>query len=1215
MTVHMSARLAWHMDGWNGHICSKPADNVYCVGPSSYPGEMIAENRNIDYERKHAGQPCAALTDPPPCVYSINAFGRQPITGYSEPPDFFKGGAKRETWRMEPSTIAIWPYEVMYGEDVKQGKGFDYDKRRENAEAYFEQFKNDKSLIFYYANFSNPLNQADEHRYVVVGVARLKTIAKLREYSQATEEIRQRYGGGFIWQRDVTSHYPEQGFRLPYHKFLDRPDVLDRFTVYPENPRLFKYATREISDDEALSLVERLLEVAKTLQDIGDDSEHWPERIRWLQRLIGELWENRGLYPGMSSVLSAMSLESMVEPWKRACLAGHEEEAKEEIFALLAGKRKTLAGATFGHEELEKLRRRWKLRSVDEQKLLRDILPRFDLESTQIERVLSNERLAFSVTATLAEIHSNPYVLAEQYVGDSEDDFISFSKIDHGMLPSPDLGGEPSCDVDDCHRLRCLLVERMRSEKQSTFASAQVQLDKINTRLDALPEWKKHRFSDRHLEVDRESLSEALEFRQDGDTTYLYWRPVFEDEREVEGLVRALEKRSDIQSRKPFTDKDWQNALFDDKSPLARKGRVEYEQAIAQQARVCQKVFARPLAVLCGAAGTGKTTVARSIIQAIERTQGRGASVTLLAPTGKAADRLRAATGREARTIHSFLAERGWMNENRTFKATGGKVEKATQTFIIDEASMLDLNVAATLVRAVHWDSVQRLILVGDPNQLPPIGRGKVFAELIDWLQSNQPESVGTLETNIRQMENRLSARGTGILDTASLYLRKGIAAEDGEEDKAAAEDVLKRIQAGGEVDKDLRVLYWNNPEELEQQLLEVIVKDMEEDSGTKADAEKPWELWKAAFEVKRPGEKWSQKDPEYSQILTPYRGELFGTDALNGVVQRHARGIRTGSGTDAYRLSLDGIMLSDKVIQIRNRTKSDPLYAFDPGRGQSVPVEVFNGELGFVRPHGFDAKKMGWSGFRVERFQVQFARKENLWVGYGSDLGRNDKGRWIKKQSVEDNLELAYAISVHKAQGSEFRRVYLVVPKHKRTLLSPELFYTGLTRARIHCTLLIEEDIAPLLDMRRREASHLLRINSSLFEFKPLPTEVVARTDWYEEGKIYKTLVEAMVRSKSEVIIANLLANAGLAFTYETALFAPDGTFYLPDFTIKWRGETYYWEHWGLKTKRYQNHKADKQKWYARFFPGQLLETLEAPDLTEQAKQVLLRLGVNVPT
>ncbi len=141
--------------------------------------------------------------------------------------------------------------------------------------------------------------------------------------------------------------------------------------------------------------------------------------------------------------------------------------------------------------------------------------------------------------------------------------------------------------------------------------------------------------------------------------------------------------------------------------------------------------------------------------------------------------------------------------------------------------------------------------------------------------------------------------------------------------------------------------------------------------------------------------------------------------------------------------------------------------------------------------------------------------------------------------------------ISVHKSQGSEFDRVYFVVPKYKSALLSRELFYTGLTRASRHCTLLIEEDISPLLSMRRPERSYLVGINSSLFEFRPIPEAFQTIGSWYEEGKIHRTLTDFMVRSKSEVIIANMLAERDIPFRYEVALYAPDGTFYLPDFTV----------------------------------------------------------------
>ena len=105
------------------------------------------------------------------------------------------------------------------------------------------------------------------------------------------------------------------------------------------------------------------------------------------------------------------------------------------------------------------------------------------------------------------------------------------------------------------------------------------------------------------------------------------------------------------------------------------------------------------------------------------------------------------------------------------------------------------------------------------------------------------------------------------------------------------------------------------------------------------------------------------------------------------------------------------------------------------------------------------------------------------------------------------------------------------------------------------HCTLLIEEDISPLTDLRRPEKSHLLVINSSLFKFVPVSEDLLNMAEWYEEGKIHRALADIMVRSKSEVIIANLLFDRDIPFRYEIPLFAPDGTFYLPDFTITWRG------------------------------------------------------------
>jgi hypothetical protein len=145
---------------------------------------------------------------------------------------------------------------------------------------------------------------------------------------------------------------------------------------------------------------------------------------------------------------------------------------------------------------------------------------------------------------------------------------------------------------------------------------------------------------------------------------------------------------------------------------------------------------------------------------------------------------------------------------------------------------------------------------------------------------------------------------------------------------------------------------------------------------------------------------------------------------------------------------------------------------------------------------------------------------------------------------------------------------------------------------------------------MRRRERSHLVGINSSLFQFVPLPPEILDRRNWYEDARVYHTLTGYMVRSKSEVIIANMLHERGIAYRYEEPLYAPDGTFYLPDFTIMHQGRQLYWEHWGMMDREsYRKHTKAKRKWYKRFFPGQLIETEESPDLTAQADALIKRL------
>jgi len=1193
MTKHLSARMAWHMDGWNGCICKNPKANTYCIGQNSYPGDYISGARDLTWETKVAGEPCENLDRIPPCSYSINAFGKNTTKAYSDPPVWFKDGSQTRYWDMPPATVCIWPYEEMYVDEVKFPKGskrtYDYDKRLERAKLFFNELKPHNSLIFYYSNYSNPFSEDDAKKYPLVGISRLKHLGEYMFYEGISEENKEKYAGGFVWQMPITSHYPEQGFQIPYHLYLDQPDTIQKILYVPENERNFKYAARHISDDDALDLVENLLIVVENLIEIDDHSDDWKVRKEWLQSLVAELWCNRGAFPGLAHVLDYLGCNDLITYFKGQVLKDKELEAKEEIFSFLNGKSDNLKEhVSLGQDATKKLIRNWKLKSDEEKYLFEHTLPRFDIPSEQIEKIVSENRDANGITASLKDIAENPYLISEQFIGDDPDDRITFNKIDHGIFPSPELGLNFLNDVDDWRRLRALCLECLRKEGKHTFVNSSSVIKDINYKLSCMPNWKRHQFNRQYFEVDKEELSGALTLREFEDTLYLYLKRVYENEREIETQIRDLSNRPQIQFKSPVTTQHWQNYLFDNNSILAKNNLEEYQKAIQGQINVCQKIFNSPICVISGAAGTGKTTIIKGIINAIEKAHGTGTAFQLLAPTGKAADRLREKTGKDAATIHSFLAKRGWLNENMTFKLSGGQVEDGINTYIIDESSMLDLELAAALFKSINFASVQRFILVGDPNQLPPIGRGKIFADIIDWLRENNEEAVGTLTTNIRQMENRLIGRGTGILDLSSLYIRDRLKSPEGKqraEDKAEAEKMLKRVQEAGDITKDLRVLYWKNESDLENLLINTIINDMKIDTGYEYNEAKPYELWRQAFK-----DNDNNQNAEYQQIISPYRGELFGIESINELIQK-----MVNKNNIEHRGTLGGVTYFDKVIQFINRPKSNPYWAYDCSAREREKVDVYNGEIGFVKPHAFDKNKWKYHNFRIEKFQVVFSRKQKYWVEFNS------------ASDVEGNIELAYCISVHKAQGSEFNRVYYILPKSKKALLSSELLYTGITRAQGHLTILVEEDVSPFISLRRPESSCLQMINSSLFDFKPIPTEFLNMRDWYEEGKIHKTLSEYMVRSKSEVIIANMLHDRGIPFLYECPLYAPDGTFYLPDFTITWQGEKWYWEHLGLMEKEeYKNHWETKREWYEKYFPGRLVTTVESPNLSKDALDLI---------
>ena len=380
MTTHLTARIAWHDDGWNGRVCSKPELNTYCVGLKSYPGDVIHRERNLERETACAGQAVCKLKgdDVPPCIYSINAFGPDAIRGYSNPPDFFYDGADREEWDIPPSTVCVWPYEAMYGDEVYTDGRLDNDKRRRGADEFFAELDDGESLIFYYANHSNPFTDENDPKYVIVGVSRVKQVGKPLFYPNATDDIKKRFAQGMVWARNVTSYYPDEGFRIPYHAYRDKPEILEKILVTPENPATCKYGARHLTDDTAIGMLEQLLDAIGRLKEIGDAQEDWDLREKWVQAQIGKLWQRRGLYPGLLTVMDLLDAEVSINNAKWYCDRREEKKAYELFFdALDSGKdcpELELTGFV-----AKRVSRSWQLLEDDARMFLKTIAVRVDL--------------------------------------------------------------------------------------------------------------------------------------------------------------------------------------------------------------------------------------------------------------------------------------------------------------------------------------------------------------------------------------------------------------------------------------------------------------------------------------------------------------------------------------------------------------------------------------------------------------------------------------------------------------------------------------------------------------------------------------------------------------------------------------------------------------------------------------------------------------------
>ncbi|HQP38606.1 MAG TPA: ATP-dependent RecD-like DNA helicase [Polyangiaceae bacterium] len=521
-------------------------------------------------------------------------------------------------------------------------------------------------------------------------------------------------------------------------------------------------------------------------------------------------------------------------------------------------------------------------------------------------------------------------------------------------------------------------------------------------------------------------------------------------------------------------------------------------------------------------------------------------------------------------TVAQFLHRLGRYDGSRQRPKFDGKDKyRKEKTVVIDECSMLTMDDLVAVLEALDLAHVQRVILVGDPNQLPPIGVGRPFADLASHLETTDAKgddgsplgnALARLSVEVRAAA-AASSTTSDALRLASWFTR--------EQQPVDADRVLSDLELG-EKFNDLEIALWKTPDELRAQLLVAFQRHLGLSGPSDVAGfdkalgldDKGW----VPFDAPEGSERW--------QILSPVRMHPHGVHDLNRWVQRQFRAKELETAATAWGVSLgdETIVAKDKVIQTTNQRRK----AYNWVERAVEEHYIANGEVALMSK----VKNM---------LKGVFAGRPNLTFDY-----------WPNQFSDGyAPLELAYALTVHKSQGSEFKKVFVILPKNCR-LLSRELVYTALTRSREQLVLLIEGDDATVLfDLTRPERSETARRNTNIFQ------SVVRATDDtvpFAEHLMHRTEKGHLVRSKSELVIANMLFQMGVPYEYERVL---DGTTAAgrlrPDFSfVTADGGLLVWEHLGMLSRPDYKRGWDwKRAWYEKngFTEGTTLFTSTEED------------------
>jgi hypothetical protein len=1197
---HLSIRVPWHDTGWDGRVCRDPLGNSDCLVLS-----RIGQRRDDELEASLTGRSWEDLTDSqlPACAnerasfMSTFEFTKQiehPYASWSAAHKHFLPTQLRFPeytamcipywWMLREGAEEITeqldlPYSTEAEESVNEVIGNTSwvqtaENQRLMLDTFFSAVRPERSLCFFYVK-RMPLT--DDANRVLVGIGRALTVGGVTEYEHNGEgDLR-----SVLWERPIGhSIRPgfEDGFLFPYHQLLELaeedPDLHlgDHVAFAPEGAfDQFSFASQHVTHDSAIGA---LLEAERVIGGVsGLVDGDWDHVSSWISARLGEIWAMRGPYPGLGSALEAFGVPNAhLLTYRLANEVDDNADPWPTVDALFADPGRFGMDGKIGPA----LRATW--RGLPEERLaLLKLLARFEITGDQATRFfVTSERADAGIDVSDADLLANPYLLYE--LDRTAVEPIAVEVVDRGAFPDPIVRSAhpmppPSAmeeDVD-ARRFRALAVSVL--EQRAVEGHTLRTRDDVVTSIRDLPISPACPVTPDIASAVADALDPVIDRVEMADGAPAYKLRWLSDAREQ--VRKVVEQRAKAPSLEVSVD--WATALDDSLGGRADPGDTEELRAREEKVAALGVLATSRLSVLIGAAGTGKTTVLSALTSEPAIAKG---GVLLLAPTGKARVRMEQAiraTGAPATafTIAQFLLKwDAYDYETSRYRLLPEARFEGAGTVVIDESSMLTEDALAAIFSACR--GVERYILVGDPRQLPPIGAGRPFVDVVERLK---PEDV----------EGAFPRVGPGYADLT--ILRRHVAEGHGEDDRRdlalaswfsgaspapGADEVWDALQRGEDT-PHLRFVSWSTDDDLRSKLLHVIVEELELDG---IDDESGFErtIGGTPFKGAQRNFFWAGKGDEPGaaamaeawQILSPVRATGHGVVELNRAIQRQFR----GGWVEAAQLPIysrkvpelvgpERLVYGDKVIQVTNQRLHD-VWPKD-----EALQYVANGEIGIVvgqyKTKNF--KKAPW------KLEVEFSSQSGFKYGYGRG--------WFSDDAGSPPLELAYALTVHKAQGSEFRRTFLVIPEPAWNL-TRELMYTALTRQRERVVVLYQGEPLGLLKYAAPHLSETAARLTDLFE-PPLQVEIEHR--YLQERLIHQTRRKDAVRSKSEVIIADLLYSKGIEYTYERPLVAPDGSSRLPDFTIEDfdRGRTVYWEHLGmLSNPRYEESWRRKAAWYA---------------------------------